>query len=64
MENFIVAGIVLVLAGAAVYYLWKERKKGARCIGCPSAGTCPCKECDIFCEKEWTNPESYNKIEP
>ena len=40
MENLIVIGILLVLVGAAVLYIWKEKKKGTRCIGCPAAGCC------------------------
>ena len=38
MENLIVIGILLVLVGAAVLYIRKEKKKGTRCIGCPAAG--------------------------
>lgn len=45
MENLIVIGILLVLVGAAVFYIWKEKKRGTRCIGCPSAGCCAGKEC-------------------
>ena len=45
MENLIVVGVLLVLVGAAVLYIWKEKKKGTRCIGCPSAGHCAGKGC-------------------
>lgn len=45
MENLIVAGVLLTLVGLAVFYIWKERKKGTRCIGCPSAGYCSNKRC-------------------
>lgn len=45
MENLIVVGILVVLVGAAVLYIWKEKKKGARCIGCSSAGCCSGKGC-------------------
>ena len=45
MENLLVIGIMLVLVGAAVLYIWKEKKKGTRCIGCPSAGCCSGKGC-------------------
>ena len=40
MENLIVIGILVLVVGAAVFYIWKEKKKGTRCIGCPSAGSC------------------------
>ena len=45
MENLIVIGILLVLVGAAVLYIWKEKKKGTRCIGCPAAGRCLANGC-------------------
>ena len=40
MGDIIVVGILVLLVGAAVFYLWKEKKKGNRCVGCPSAGCC------------------------
>ncbi len=46
MGNLIVVGIILVLIVAAVLYIWKQKKKGTRCIGCPLAGCCSKKECD------------------
>lgn len=45
MESLIVAGILAVLVGAAVLFIWKEKKKGRRCIGCPSAGCCSQSGC-------------------
>ena len=45
MENLIVIGILLVLVGAAVLYIWKEKKKGTICIGCPAAGGCRINGC-------------------
>ena len=45
MDNLIVIGILLVIVGAAVLYIWKEKKKGTRCIGCPSAGHCSSNGC-------------------
>lgn len=50
--DFIVLGIVLILVGAAIYYLYKQKKNGAKCIGCSMSGTCASKSrggCD--CEK-------------
>ena len=40
MANFIAGLIVVVCIGAAITYIIKAKKKGVRCIGCPSAGTC------------------------
>ncbi len=43
MESFIVGLIIAAIIGAAVAYIIKEKKKGVRCIGCPSAGACAAK---------------------
>ncbi len=40
MTNVIVILIVAVIVGVAIAYIVKEKKKGTKCIGCPSAGTC------------------------
>ena len=40
MANFVVLTVVLVIVGAAVAYIIKEKKRGVKCIGCPAAGTC------------------------
>lgn len=45
MENLIITGILLVIMGAAILYIRKEKKKGTRCIGCPSAGHCSSNGC-------------------
>lgn len=40
MVDFMIVGILLVAIGAAVAYIIKQKKKGVRCIGCPSSGQC------------------------
>ena len=40
MENIIVLVIVGLIVGAAAGYIWKEKKKGVKCVGCPYAKTC------------------------
>ena len=40
MANFIVAAVLVMISGAAIIYIIKEKKKGTACIGCPNAGTC------------------------
>lgn len=40
MANIIATIILLAVVGAACYYIYKEKKKGTRCIGCPMAGNC------------------------
>ena len=45
MGNLIVVGILLFLVGTAILYIRKEKKKGTRCIGCPSSGYCSGNGC-------------------
>ncbi len=46
MTDFIVILIIIAIVGAATAYIIKAKKRGTKCIGCPSAGTCPHKgEC-------------------
>lgn len=40
MANLIVAAILVILIGTAIAYIVKEKKRGTKCIGCPSAGQC------------------------
>ena len=40
MEDFIIIAVVLIIISLAVLYIVKEKKRGVKCIGCPSAGEC------------------------
>ena len=40
MVNIISATIIILLFAGASYYIYKEKKKGRHCIGCPMAGEC------------------------
>lgn len=40
MINFILIVIILAIATLAVRYIVKQKKKGARCIGCSSGSSC------------------------
>lgn len=40
MADIIIGGILIVLVGAAIAYIVREKKRGVVCIGCPAAGTC------------------------
>lgn len=51
MADIIILAVLLVIIGAAISYIVKQKKKGVRCIGCPSAGTCHKKSCGCMSEK-------------
>lgn len=38
--NIIVSIILMVIVGMALVYIYKEKKKGTKCIGCPNAYSC------------------------
>ena len=40
METVIVAVILVVIIGAAAWYVYKAKKSGKKCIGCPDGGSC------------------------
>lgn len=40
MVDFIVIAILLLIVGMAIAYIVKSKKRGVKCIGCPSSGTC------------------------
>lgn len=48
METFIVAAILVVILGLAVRHIYKAKKSGAKCIGCPE-GCCSSKDCGGCC---------------
>ena len=40
MENYIVIAVLVLVIGAAAFYVLKQRKKGVKCIGCPNGDNC------------------------
>ncbi len=40
MTDLILGAVVLVIIGAAVGYIIRAKRRGTKCIGCPSGGTC------------------------
>ena len=51
MENIIILAVLGLILGGAAGYLYKAKKKGVKCIGCPNGGSCSgsCSGCN--CEK-------------
>jgi len=40
MANLIVIIILILIVGAAICYIVREKKRGVRCVGCPEGGIC------------------------
>ena len=45
MIDFIVAAIVLAILGGILFYLYRAKKRGETCIGCPYAKQCGSGSC-------------------
>ncbi len=45
MENLIPLAVILVLVAAAGGYLWRAKKRGNHCVGCPGGGCGGCSGC-------------------
>jgi len=54
MTDFIIIAIVGLTVGLAGGYVYREKKKGRRCIGCPDSGTCSgsCAGCSGCCRAD------------
>ena len=40
MENIILIALLSVILGGAAGYVYKSKKKGVKCIGCPDGSKC------------------------
>ncbi len=40
MENFVIIAVVAVIVIVAGLYIYKQKKSGKKCIGCPYANSC------------------------
>lgn len=51
MVDFIIAVIALSIVGGAAFYIYRAKKNGAKCIGCPDSKTCGgnCGSCGGHC---------------
>lgn len=41
MADLITILVILAIVGGAIMYIIREKKRGAKCIGCPAGTTCP-----------------------
>ena len=46
MIDFILILILAIIIGAAIRYIIVSKKKGVKCIGCPSGCNCSKSTCD------------------
>lgn len=48
--DFIVTILLLLLIGGAITYLWRAKKRGQTCVGCPHAKQCAMHKQKSGCE--------------
>ncbi|MBQ6878055.1 MAG: FeoB-associated Cys-rich membrane protein [Oscillospiraceae bacterium] len=49
MENIIIIVIIAVIVGLAGWYVYKAKKNGKKCIGCPEGCSCSAKNTGCAC---------------
>ncbi len=60
METAIVVILLVVIVGAAALYVYKAKKGGKKCIGCPDGGRCN-GSCSGCCGCDANAPEDTNE---
>lgn len=43
LVNVILIAVIVLIVGLALFYIYKQKKAGAACIGCPYAKECASK---------------------
>ena len=38
--DWLILGILLIIAAAAIFAIHRSKKSGKKCIGCPDSGSC------------------------
>lgn len=54
MADIIVIIILVIVIGLAVLFIYREKKKGRKCIGCSSSD---CSGCQGFIQKDFKDGE-------
>lgn len=58
MTDIILIAVIILAVGGASYYIYKAKKSGKKCIGCPSGGQCAGAQggkCSCGCSEDKTN---------
>ena len=60
MIDYIIIAIIIAILGGAAYYIYRAKKSGQRCIGCPDSKTCSghCSGCNGACGRSADDKEN------
>lgn len=50
MLDILLCGLIIIILALAIGYIIKEKKAGAKCIGCSSSKSCTSCSCDKHSE--------------
>ena len=45
MDNIVIIALVVLIVALAGAYVYREKKKGKKCIGCPEGDKCASSDC-------------------
>lgn len=49
IQDIIIIAVVVLIVGVAAWYIYKSKKNGKKCIGCPDGCACSSKEGGCSC---------------
>ncbi len=52
MTDIIIAAVLVVIVGGAIAYIYKAKKSGKKCIGCPDGCSCSAKNGICSCQRD------------
>lgn len=60
LVDWVLIAIIVAIIGGAAFYIYKAKKSGKKCIGCPDGATCggKCSGCSGNCGGCGTNPKN------
>jgi len=47
--DFVILGIIVVILGASAWFIYRSKKNGKKCIGCPDSCACSSGNCSGGC---------------
>ena len=40
IKDYIIIAVIAVILGLAIYYIYRAKKSGKKCVGCPDSCSC------------------------
>ena len=59
LADIIVIALIALIVGGASYYIYRTKKSGKKCIGCPHGSECSgnCASCSCGCDSKEENQD-------